>query len=140
MPGVINRYGVYHFAEMTLVESNSTTAVAVMTLPKNTVVEKVLVRVKTAAVRAAGATTLTLGDDDTANGFITASDAKAAVGTVYGEVPSVRGAYLYDATVKGSYIKHYAADKTLKLVLDTTPETQGQYEITVIGHRIGSPQ
>ncbi len=130
------RYGCYHFAESALVESEGTTPVQVMTLPKGTVVEQVLAVVKTPAVRAGGATTLTVGDGSTANGFITASDCKAAAETCYGEVPSVRGAFLYDSTVKGSYIKHYAADNAVWLALSAAPDTEGEYQVTVIGHRI----
>jgi hypothetical protein len=134
---ILNCYSVYPFAEMVQVKSEGVTPVSVMTLPKGTVVEKVLTKVAVAAVRAAGAATLMVGDNDTANGFITASDAKAAVGTVYGEVPTVRGSYLYDSTVKGSYIKHYASDKIVKFALNVAVDTEGEYQVTVIGHRIG---
>ena len=70
------------------------------------------------------------GDDDDDNGYILALDAEAAADTIYGDQQSDLGVYLTTSEVltdetilfpnKG---KLYVADKTLKLDLDTVPET-----------------
>jgi hypothetical protein len=132
---VKNRNASYQFAEQIQVESQGITPVAVMTLPVGTIVESLLARVLTAAVRAGGSVTLTVGDNDTANGYLVAADAKAAAGTVYGEDPTARGAYLYDATKKGSFVKVYILYKTLYLALSIAPDTEGIYDVIITGHR-----
>ena len=93
----------YHFAEEIEVQTEGTTAVVCRTLSPGEIVHQVIARLKTAAVRSAGAATLSVGDDDAATGFLVAADAKAAAGTIYGAVPTERGAYLYDGTVKAGY-------------------------------------
>lgn len=128
----MRRYAVYPFAEMVLVESNGDTAVDVLSIPEGTIIEQLLTRTY---VPATGSANLTIGDDDDPDGFIVAADATAAEGTVYGDDPTERGDYLYDATKKGSFVKLYEAAKTLKLVLSAAPTSEGEYEVIVIGHR-----
>ncbi len=136
--GLENRYTVYPMAEMAHVKTESLAgspvAVDVLSIPEGMIIEQVLVRVKTPAVDV-DANNLIVGDEDDDNGFIVAADAKGAAGTVYGEDPTLRGAYLYDATKKGSFLKLYQEVKTLKLVLSAAPDTEGEYEVTVLGHR-----
>ena len=133
--GLENRYSVYPLAEAVLIESEGTDVVDVFSIPDGSIIDCILCVVKTAAVRAVGATTFTIGDADQADDFIPASDAKAAAGTVYGDDPTERGAYLYDATKKGDFRKVYSADNTVKFVLDTVPDTEGEYLIYIFGHR-----
>jgi hypothetical protein len=77
-----------------------------------------------------------VGDDDNDDGFLAAADAKGSAGTVYGEDPTARGAYLYDATKKGGFTKVYTAEgKTLKAVLDAAVDTEGVVQIMVWGYR-----
>jgi hypothetical protein len=132
---VLNRNNSYSFSEQVQVQSLNTTPVAVMSLPVGTVITSVLVRVRTAAVRAAGAANVTIGDDDSAAGFISSTDAKAAVGTIKGGDPTERGAYLYDSTKKGGFHKAYSADKFVYLVLDAICDTQGIYDVIINGYR-----
>lgn len=133
--GITNQRTVYPFAEMVEVTSESTTAVDVLTIPAGAIIENVLVRVTKVAV-AGGAINLTVGDDDDGAGFILAADAKAAIGTVYGEATTARGLYLYDATAKGGHVKLYAAaGKEVKLVLSGAVTTQGAYQVIILGKR-----
>jgi len=135
---ILNSFAGKDIHESFLLESEGTTVIDLKSLQEGTIVEKVLVRIVKAAI---GASNLTVGDDDSANGYITAADATAAAGTVYGADPTERGAYLYDATKKGSFSKFYQAIKTLKFVLSATPETmEGQYEVTILGYRITKAQ
>jgi hypothetical protein len=72
------------------------------TLPANTVVERALVRI---TGQAAGVSTLTVACGRTGASYIdyiVASDAKAAVSTVYGDNPAgtETGTFLFDATAK----------------------------------------
>jgi hypothetical protein len=127
---------VYHFAEEIEVLTEGVTPVVCRTLSPGETVEKVMARIKTPAVRAGGATTFSVGDDDAATGFLLAADVKAAAGTLYGTVPTERGAYLYDDTVKAGYLKSYTAMKDLKIVLSAAPDTEAVVQVTVIGHHI----
>lgn len=132
-----NRYSVYPVAEMVHIQSEGTTPVAVMSIPDGMIVEHVLAIIKTPN-EDADATNLIVGDDDDDNGFILAADAKAAAGTVYGEDPTHRGAYLYDGTKKGSFVKVYQAHKTLYFALSTNMsgvEEEGEYLIYIFGKR-----
>jgi len=136
-----NRYSVYPMNEAVLIKSEGTTPVDVLSIPDGTIIDCVLCVIKTPAVVDAGACNLTIGDTDQADDFIPASDAEAAAGTVYGDDPTERGAYLYDATKKGDFRKVYQADKTVKFALSATPnpetegDTEGEYLIYVFGHR-----
>ena len=77
-----------------------------------------------------------LGDDDDDNGYIVAKDATSAAGTVVGDDPTERGAYLYDATKKGSFSKTYtAAGKFLKLAMSTTQTTYIKLKVIITGFR-----
>jgi hypothetical protein len=134
--GILNTNKAYEIAEEIEVQTNGVTAVVVRPLSAGENISHVLARVKTPAVRSAGAVNLSVGDDDNAAGFLAAADAKAAAGTQYGNIPTERGAYLYDATVKAGYRKAYSADKSLKIVLDAAPDTQAVVQVVVIGHRM----
>lgn len=130
----------YDIAEEIEVETEGVTAVVCRSLSPGEVIDGVLARIKTAGVRAAGAVNLTVGDDDDADGYLVAADAKAAAGTYYGAVPTQRGAYLYDATVKAGYQKVYSAVKNLKIVLDAvigaSPDVQPVVQVLIFGHRM----
>lgn len=125
----------YDICEEIEVETEGVTAVVCRTLSPGEVIDQVLARIKTPATYGS-AVTLSVGDDDAATGFLLAADAKAAAGTVYGEDPTVRGAYLYDSTKKGSFLKAYAAVKSLKIVLSAAPTTQATVQVVIFGHRI----
>lgn len=132
-----NRYSVYPVAEAVLLQSEGTTPVPVFSIPDGMIIDLVLAMVKTPN-EDADANNLTVGDDDTADGYIVAADAKAAAGTFYGEDPTKRGAYLYDATKKGSFVKAYSAPKTLYFALSADlleAEAEGEYLIYIFGHR-----
>lgn len=127
---------MYPFAECIEVTTSGTTAVDVRKFAAGEIVVNVMARIKTAGVRAAGAANITIGDDDDADGYLAAADAKATAGTVYGDDPTERGAYMYDATKKGSFRKLYAAEgKTLKAVLDAAVDTEAVIQVTVWGFR-----
>lgn len=135
--GLLNRYSVYHLAEAVMVQSNGTTPVAVFSIPDGAIIDLVLAMVSVPN-EDADANTLTVGDDDTADGYIVAADSKAVRGTIYGEDPTARGAYLYDATKKGSFAKVYSEPKTLYLALSAdmlVTEAEGEYLIYIFGHR-----
>ncbi len=127
--GGLNVREVYPGSILVEVECNGTTAIAVWAIPAGTLIEQVLARIKVAGV---GAANLTVGDDDAATGFLVAADTVVAVGTVYGEVPTTRGAYLYDATVKAGYIKLYAsAGKSVKIVLSGAQTTNAVVQVLI---------
>ena len=135
--GLQNRYSVYPLAELVHIQSEGTTPVPVLSIPDGTIIDKVLVVVKTPN-EDADANNLIVGDDDDDNGYIVAADSKPAAGTVYGEDPTARGAYLYDSTKKGDFRKVYQAHKTLYFALSTTMaegEAEGEYLIYIFGHR-----
>lgn len=150
-----NRYSVYPVAELVHIESEGTTPVPVFSIPDGMVVNQVLVVVKTPN-EDADANNLIIGDDDDDNGFIVAADSKATAGTIYGDDPAERGAYLKDdishaacpatSAVYGSEtvisakpkVKAYAAPKTLYFALSAdmlTTEAEGEYLIYIFGHR-----
>lgn len=135
--GIENRSTGYSFAEMVQVLSEGTTVIDVLSIPAGTLVEHVGVIVNTPAV---GASNLIVGDDDDDNGMIAAADATAAANTIYGDDPTERGAYLYDATKKGAFTKYYPADKTLTFELSANPATsEGVYQVIVVGKRFAIP-
>lgn len=133
--GIKNTNKVYDLAEEIEVETEGTTAVVCRSLSSGEVIDGVLARVKTPATDT-GAVTLAVGDDDDADGFLVAADAKAAAGTIYGGVPTERGAYLYDSTVKAGYRKAYSAAKSLKIALSAVPDTEAVVQVFINGHRI----
>lgn len=132
--GLENRYSVYPFAEAVLITSEGTTPVDVFSITDGMIVDLVLVYIK-AHCTDADANNLIVGDDDDDNGYILAAGAKEADATIYGDDPTERGAYLYDATEKGSYVKAYTAPKTLKFKLSAAPDAEGEYLIYIFGHR-----
>lgn len=135
--GVENRYSVYSVAEMVHIQSEGTTPVPVFSIPDGMIIDLVLAVVKTPN-EDAGANNLTVGDNDTADGYIVAADSKAAAGTIYGEDPTARGAYLYDSTKKGSFVKAYPGPKTIYFALSADMaegEAEGEYLVYIFGHR-----
>lgn len=128
---LVNRKAVHPFCECIEVASESATSIDLIKIPDGAIVDRVLVRIKTAAT---GSVNLTVGDDDDADGFIAAADATAAAGTIYGDTGAELGDYLYDATEKKDRVKHYASHgKEIKFVLSTTATTEGVYQVIVTG-------
>lgn len=130
---------MYPMAECFEVESEGTTVIDLVTIPAGTLVEKVLVRIETAAT---GTANLLVGDDDDADGFVVASDATANAGTVYGDAVAEIGAYLKGATgATDGYCplpgKFYAAEgKAIKFKLSAAPTTEGVFQVMVVGKRV----
>jgi hypothetical protein len=125
---------MYPFAEMFEVTTTGVTAIDLMNIPAGTIIENVMVRIKTAGV---GTGNVIVGDDDNDDGFIEGGDATASAGTVYGDDPTERGAYLYDATKKGGFTKLYAAaGKKLKVAVDAaTLTTEAVAQVFAWGKR-----
>jgi hypothetical protein len=134
--GINKIRSMYPFQELIEITTSGGTAVSVRRIAAGEIITNVLARIVTPVTRAAGASNLIVGDDDNDDGFLAAADAKGAAGTVYGEDPTARGAYLYDGTKKGSFTKVYAAEgKTLKAVLDAAVDTEAVVQIMVWGYR-----
>jgi len=129
---VLTQRSGYAISEQFRVQSNGTTPVAFMTVFAGTVIEKIIVRVETPGT---GAANLTVGDLGDADGYITASDHTSSAGSIFGDTPSERGAYMYDSTIKGSFSKLYNAGDTLSLVLSAAGTIQGVFQIHVTGHK-----
>ena len=126
---VERRQTMYPFAEMIEVETNGTTAVSFFPIPANTIIEKVLCKVKTASTNAVN---LTIGDEDDADGFIVASAANSA-NAVYGDSVDEIGAYLKEQVSDSGSATHnqpipggklYTADKNMKIVLSGAAGSQ----------------
>ncbi len=131
--GISKQKTIYPFAELVEVLSEGTTVINLMQIPIGTVIENVLVCIKTAAT---GTANLIVGDDDDDDGYIAAADATAAAGTIYGDGVTERGAYLYDATSKAGHVKVYlASGKEVKFKLSATPTTEGVYQVFILGKR-----
>ncbi len=81
----------YPFAEMLEVSDNATASMHIWEIPKNTLVERVVTRIKTAGGTAAS--NLTIGDATDADGWIVATSAKGTAGTIVGDAYSEVGAY-----------------------------------------------
>ena len=128
---VTDRKTAYPFAEVFEVTSNGTTAVEICTLPANTIVTGVIVLIKTAATVTGN---LIIGDASDDDGYISAQDGTAAAGTIYGDTPSERGAYLYDSTVKGGYWKLLVTATAVNLDMSDAPTVEGVYEVTIFGY------
>ncbi len=129
---IINQNTGERFTEVVLVQSEAS-AVNVFSIPQNCVIQDVKAISEVAGV---GAANFILGDDDDDNGYIVAKDATSAAGTVVGDDPTERGAYLYDATKKGSFSKTYtAAGKFLKLAMSTTQTTYIKLKVIITGFR-----
>ena len=135
------RQMMYPMAEMIEVAAEGTTIIDLMDIPAGTIIESVLVRVKTPATGPDAS--LTVGDADSANGFILAADAKAAAGTIYGDDIDEVGAYLKAAvtcaaTSANAQVGHnghlYAAAAKVKFVLSAAA-TGGVYQVFVTGKR-----
>ncbi len=132
----VARNAVYPFAEVYTVATSGTAAVDVWDIPAGTIITSVLAKIKTAGSASSGTSSITVGDDDTASGFITAADGTASADTVYGDAPSERGVYLYDGTIRGGYVKFYTAAGTeLKLTNSVVAAAETTVDIFVMGYR-----
>jgi hypothetical protein len=120
-----------HWAECVTVTTNGTTAVSCFSIPAGTVVENALLVSK---VVGTGTANITVGDDDTADGFILAYDHTSSVGTVVGDTPAERGGYLFSTV--GGFTKYYPAAKTCKVVLSGAGTIQGTWLVVLKGYRI----
>jgi len=135
------RRTMYPMAEMVEVAAEGTTVIDLVDIPEGTIIESVMVRVKTPATGTAA--NLTVGDAADADGFIVAADAKAAAGTIYGDDIDEVGAYLKAAvtcaaTSANAQVGHnghlYAAAAKVKFVLSAAA-TGGVYQVFVTGKR-----
>jgi len=148
---ITNRKSVYPFAECVEVTLEGTTSIDLMDIPAGAIIEKVLVRIKTAG----GTGNVTVGDDDDADGFIVAADQAATAGTVYGDGGAELGAYLVEghthtentaasytqnattvsANTAASPVKLYAsAGKEIKIV-GSAATASAALQVIVIGKR-----
>jgi len=119
--------------------TNGTTAVDLFTLEPGSLVLGVIARVKVAGTRSAGALNFMVGDNDDADGFLVAKDAKTA-GVISGTDPDDLGDYM-KATVACSATsanaktramgKWYTTSKTLKLVLDQVADSEATIQVMV---------
>jgi len=128
---------IYPFAEMFEVTTDGTTAVKIWDIPAGTVITMVLAKIKVAGT--GSASNLTIGDDDTADGYIlAASCCGAAVDTVYGDAIAERGSYLAAATGlghAGAWKVYTAAGKELYLDASAALTTEAVIEVFVFGYR-----
>lgn len=72
------------------VETDGINSVDIYAIPANVLIKDVYCRI---AVAGTGTGNIIIGDDDDDNGFVEASDATAAAGTLYGDGIAERGAY-----------------------------------------------
>jgi len=142
---VKKRSMAYPIAELIEVESEGTTIIDVMKIQPYSVIEKVLVRVKTASTNAVN---VEVGDDDDPNGFIEATAVNVAdvvIGDQLGLIsaPEV-GDYLAKDDGAGTptdRIPHggklyTASNKEIKLVLSgAAGAVEAVLEVLVLGHR-----
>lgn len=129
---VLSQKSAYAIAEVFRVQSEGTTPVAIMKPLAGFVISLVLVRIETPGT---GAANLMVGDAGDADGLLLPADTTAAIGALYGDVVTERGAYLYDSIAKAGSVKMYPAGETISLVLSAAGTTQGVYQVLVIGHR-----
>jgi len=145
------RRTMYPMAEMVEVAAEGTTVIDLVDIPEGTIIESVLVRVKTPAT--GDAANLIVGDAGDPDGFIVAKDAHGAAGTVYGDAPAERGVYLdaghtHTENTAASYTQNattalalgsstqklYAAAAKVRFVLSAAA-TGGVYQVFVTGKR-----
>lgn len=132
MPGVLDVRSGYDIAECYRVQTNGQTPVVLFRALPGTVIERVLVRVE---VPGTGAAMLMVGDEDDPDCFVLSADHVQPEGTVYGDVTTERGTYLYTATPKGGHVKLYEEEKDIEMVLSATPTTDGIHQVFVVGQR-----
>ena len=135
------RRTMYPMAEMVEVAAEGTTVIDLVDIPEGTIIESVLVRIKTPATGTAA--NLSVGDAGDAAGFIMPNNAQAAAGTIYGNDPDHLGGYLKDtvtcaATGANAKVGHnghlYATAAKLRFVLSAAA-TGGVYQVFVTGKR-----
>lgn len=128
---------LYPFSEIIRATTADTTNTTIWTIPAKTIITMVLAKV---VVAGSGSTTnyATVGDEDDEDGFLAGFDPNSAADTIIGEVPTTRGAYLYDGTVKAGYWKLYPAAKSMIVDCEvTTLTTQITFDVMVFGYRYG---
>jgi hypothetical protein len=127
----------YQFCEVLKAQTAGLTNTTIWVIPPGTLVKDVWVRVLTAGN---GNTTdyITVGDEDDEDGFIAGFDPNSAAGTIIGDDPTERGAYLYDGTKKALCGKYYSASKNMIVDCEvvTSLTTNPIFEVIVSGIRI----
>jgi hypothetical protein len=96
----------YTIDEVIEVTASGTTPVGLLSIQQNTTIQLVTIKIKTAGVRAAGALNLLVCDDDDADGYLAAADAKAAANTFKVATRWKGGLICMTPPKKGSFIKH----------------------------------
>ncbi len=120
----------YPFHDRYRIEADSTAATQIALYPAKTIITGVLALVNSSG---AGAANMSIGDSTDASGYIVACDHTSAAGTIFGDAPSERGAYLYDSTVKGGYWKVLASAAAMKMILTADPSIASTWDIFVTG-------
>ena len=127
----------YPFAEVFLAQTAGLTNTTIWTIPPGTLIQDVWVKVVTAGD---GNTTdyICVGDEDDEDGFIAGFDPNSAAGTIIGDAPDERGAYLYDSTKKTLCGKYYSSSKSMIVDCEvvTSLATNPIFEVIVSGLRI----
>ena len=131
--GLEARYVLTPFAAMAQVRSEGTTPVDCISIPAGLIVWHVLVRIRVPCVYASPINYL-VGDEDDADGYLLPANAKTGAGNVRGDQLSEPGVYLWNPDY-GNFMKFNAVARKLKLELSAVPDTEGIYEVILIGHR-----
>jgi len=126
---------MYPFAEVFEVDTNGTTAVDVWDIPAGTIIAMVLAEIQVSST-GTGANII-VGDDDDDDGFILAASCCTTAGTIYGDAPEERGAYLYTGVSyhSGKWKYYDAAGKELKIDSSAANTTEATLRIYVFGYR-----
>lgn len=136
---IINMSKVYDLAEIVEVQS-AASAVTIYTAPAGSIINRVIVRVKTAG--AGSSPTVEIGDATDPDGFIVASAADGAAGTVYGDAIAEVGAYLKVATgATSGYApspsgKVYTTATAILVTEGGTTTTHAVLQVIILGKRM----
>ena len=130
-----NERPLYPFARIFQVATSSTDAVDIWQIPVGTIITRVLAQINVAGT---GSGNLTVGDDDSGNGYILAADATAAAGTVYGDLNGELGTYLA-GTAAGAgcapcWKEYHATGKELKMDCSGALTTEATVDVMVFGY------
>ncbi len=125
---------LHPFAEMFEATTNGTSNVTVWDIPKGTIINLVLAKIKTAGTTAGN---IVIGDAATANAYILSADAAAAADTIYGDIPSERGVYIRVTgdSACGAGVKCNTAAATLIMDCDAALTTEAVVDVYVFGWR-----
>ena len=128
---------LYPFAERIRATTDGTDAVDVWNIPEKTIITMVMVRVVTAGT--GSASNFICGDDDDDDGFIVATAiGGATAGSIWGDLPTERGAYLLGATTGHSpMIWKVYEDAGKEIKIDASVALTGELtvDIFVFGYR-----